>query len=39
MNTVDFDGASEYDNATNFRFTAGSTGYYLVTVGFYWTDQ
>ena len=32
FNTEVFDGDSEYDNATNYRFTAGATGYYLVNV-------
>jgi hypothetical protein len=32
FDTEAFDGNSEYDNATNYRFTATSDGYYLVNV-------
>lgn len=31
FNTEDFDGDSEFDSATNYRFTAASAGYYMVT--------
>ena len=31
FNTEDYDSSNEYDNATNFRFTATSAGYYLIT--------
>ena len=31
LNVEVFDGASEFDAATNYRFTAGSAGYYFVS--------
>jgi hypothetical protein len=31
LDTEVFDGDSEFDNATNYRFTAGATGYYVVS--------
>ena len=33
LDTELFDGDGEFDNATHYRFTAGSSGYYVVTAG------
>lgn len=33
LNTEVFDGDNEFDNATNYRFTAGSAGYYVICAG------
>ena len=37
-NTERFDTNSNYDNATNFRFTPTVAGYYLTTASFYYSS-
>jgi len=39
VNTEEFDTNSNYDNATNYRFTPTVAGYYLVTFGGYGIDS
>lgn len=38
LDNEDFDGLGEFDNATNYRFTATAAGYYIITCSIYYNS-
>jgi len=38
LNAKDYDSQDEFDEVTNFRFTAKKTGYYLILGSLYWNS-